>query len=92
MPAIADPEGQLYRGFGLGKGKLGQLLGPSVWARGMQAFLRGHFVGRPQGDVTLMPGFFLVEDRSICWEHRSRHAGDHPDLGALAEITGGAGT
>jgi hypothetical protein len=81
--AIADPDGTLFGAFGLQRGTLGQLLGPAVWWRGLRAMLKGNFVGRPTGNETQMPGAFLVRGREILWQHRARHAGDHPDLGAM---------
>ncbi len=81
--AVADPDGFFYDAFGLRRGNALQLLGPGVWLRGLRAAMKGHFVGRPTGDPLRMPGTFLVRGRSVMWQHRSRHAGDHPDLRAI---------
>lgn len=82
--AVADPEGVLFDAFGLRRGSLLELLGPSVWWRGLRALSRGHFVGKPAGDTLRMPGAFLVRGRRILWSHRARHAGDQPDLAAVS--------
>jgi len=81
--AIADPDGSLFSAFGLERGTLKQLLGPAVWGRGLRAMLKGNFVGKPTGNERQMPGAFLVRGRAIRWQHRARHAGDHPDLAAV---------
>lgn len=77
-PAIADPERRLYAAFGLGRGSLGQLLGPATWLAGLRALLKGHFAGRPVGDPLTMPGAFLVEGRRVIWARPFDHAGDQP--------------
>ena len=81
--AIADPELRLYGAFGVSRGRLGQLLGPRTLARSVGAMLRGHGVGKPAGDVKVMPGLFLVHQGEIVWRHDYRHAGERPDLEAV---------
>ncbi len=80
VPVICDAEPVLSRGFGLRRGGLGQLLGPSVWAAGIRALSKGHFVGRPVGDLRLLPGLFLVVNQVVVWEHHFRNSGDQPRL------------
>lgn len=82
--AVADPEKFFYDAFGIGRGRLGQLLGPRVIAAGLRAALKGNWIGRPVGDPRVMPGLLLVENDRITWRHDFEHAGDHPDLTALA--------
>ena len=81
--AVADSSGRLYRAFGLGRGGIREMLGPGVWAAGLRAVLKGNLGGRPVGDVWTMPGLFLVRGEAILWEHRFRHAGDHPDFAKI---------
>ena len=78
--AVADPERRCYEGFALRRGKLAELVGVRVLLRAMQAVFKGHGVGRAKADVLQMPGMLLVDGKRILWEHRFRHAGDHPDL------------
>ena len=68
--AVADPDCTLYEAFGVGRGGLGELFGPAVMACGFRAIRSGHGVGKVQGDPWRMPGFFLVRDGEIAWEHR----------------------
>jgi hypothetical protein len=77
--AVADPERRLFEAFSLGRGSLGQLLGPRVLASGLRATLRGNLSGKPVGDVRQMPGAFVVHKGRVLWSHASRHAGDQPD-------------
>lgn len=78
--AVSDSDLSLYHAFGLGRGSLGQLFGPSVWKAGLRAARKGHAIGKPVGDPWIMPGLFLIADEHIAWSHDFRHAGDHPDL------------
>lgn len=80
---LSDPRCELYRSFELAKGAFWQLLGPSVWWRGLLALLRGHRPGRLDGDGMQMPGVFLISDERIVHAHRAKHAGDHGDLKAF---------
>ena len=82
--AVCDFDGVLAAAFGVARGGLGALLHPAVVACGIRAMRKGYGVGRIQGDVWRLPGFFLVKDGAIAWAHRATHASDHPDLPALA--------
>lgn len=75
---IHDPERALYKAFGLRRGSLWQLLGPSVWLRGWAAFGQ-HGVGFLDGDGFQMPGAFLVRNGRIVKEFRHTTAADRPD-------------
>jgi hypothetical protein len=83
IPRIADPQCELYRAFGLGKGGFMELLGPRVWLMGMLAIFKGCGVGHLAGDGRQMPGAFLFHKGIIISTQRSRDASDLPDLSAL---------
>ncbi len=84
VPRVWDPKLSLYRAFGLEKGALSQLLGPKVWLRGFEAgFLGKHGLGSADGDVTQMPGVFLVFHGEILKSYRHQSAADRPDYVAL---------
>ena len=88
---VSDPDLELYRGFGLGRGSAGQLFGPKVFAAGLKAMLSGHGIGPPKGDPFAMSGLFLVvHDDRIALSHPYEHAGDHPDFAALPRTLDGA--
>jgi hypothetical protein len=85
LPRISDPACQLYRAYGLSRGRIAQLLGPAVWWRGFKAaILAGHAVGPAGGDGFQMPGAFLVRDGMIVREFRHETAADRPDYCELA--------
>lgn len=85
--AISDPDGDLFAAFGLQRGRLLELLGPrALWAA-LRALIGGNFVGRPTGNETQMPGAFLVRGRQILLAHRARHAGHHPDLDRIRDLS-----
>ncbi|OYT71927.1 MAG: hypothetical protein CFK52_06735 [Chloracidobacterium sp. CP2_5A] len=78
--AISDTPLTFYRAFGIERGGLREMFGPEVWARGLRAARKGHFIGLPVGDPFVMPGAFLVSaSGDILWRHNFKHAGDHPD-------------
>jgi hypothetical protein len=81
---IADPDRRLYRALELGRGSFTQLFGPKVWLRGVAATLRGHMVGRLEGDGFQMPGAFLLRDGLVLRAFRHRTAADRPDYAAIA--------
>ncbi len=85
VPAISDPERRLYRGLGLRRGKVSQLLGLSVWWRGLRSFLAGHRPGALEGDGTQMPGVFLIEKARVVRRFIHANAADRPDYAALAQ-------
>jgi AhpC/TSA antioxidant enzyme len=81
---ICDPDKSLYQAMGLGKGSIYQMFGPSVWACGVRASLKGNFIGKPVGDPWTMPGVFVVDAvGTIRWQHTFDHAGDHPDWASI---------
>lgn len=84
VPRVWDPKLALYRAFGLEKGSVFQLFGPKVWIRGFKAgFMGQHGVGSWEGDVTQMPGVFLVFHGEILKSYRHQSAADRPDYVAL---------
>ena len=84
LPRFADPDRVLYRALGLAKGSFLQLLGPRVIWRAGAATLRGHTLGRKDGDAWQMPGVFLVSDGRIVEAFRHRDVADKPDYRAIA--------
>lgn len=85
---ISDPACQLYRSYELGRGKLSQLFGPSVWWRGFKAaILSRHAVGKLGGDGFQLAGTFLIRDDQIAKSFRHETAADRPDYCELATST-----
>lgn len=86
LPRIADPQRELYRAFGLGRGQLGQLFGWRVLRRGLDALVRGrHSVGALVGDGFQMPGVFLIVNGEVVRSFVHQTAADRPDYSDLAQ-------
>jgi peroxiredoxin len=83
-PRFADPQGKLYEAFGLVRAELRQYLNRESIFRMLLAWLNGHFIGLPAGDVERMPGAFLVKDGEIRKAFRHKLVSDRPDYLALA--------
>ena len=89
LPQFSDPERCLYQFFDLQLGRPGQLFGPRVWFRGFAAaILRGHGVGKLQGNGFQMAGTFLVHQGKIVNAHPLKDASDRPDYCSLATPQG----
>jgi hypothetical protein len=83
IPQVSDPERRLYRAFGLRRGRLRQMIGPSVWRRGWRAWRR-HGIGRPVAGVRQMPGLFLIENGRILTAFRHQTTADRVGYARLA--------
>lgn len=81
--AVSDPERRFYRAFALGHATAGQMLGPRVWVRGVQALLAGHGMGRPVGDPRQMPGVVVLSRGVVTRRFDYRSVADRPDWEAL---------
>ncbi|MFN7020800.1 MAG: SelL-related redox protein [Phycisphaerales bacterium] len=81
---FADPDRVLYRALDLRRGSFSQLFGPRVWIGGFAALLRGHGVGKLEGDGFQMPGAAVIHKGRIIRSYRHRTAADRPDLAEFA--------
>ncbi len=81
---FADPDRLLYRALQLGRGSFLQLFGPRVWVAGVLAALRGHGIGKLEGDGFQMPGAFVIHRGRVVRAYRHATAADRPDLRELA--------
>jgi hypothetical protein len=82
---VSDPERRLYRAFALGRGSLSALFGPRVWWRDFVAgVLKGHGVGKLDGDGFQISGAFLLHEGRMLRSHRTRCAADRPDSVRIA--------
>ncbi len=85
--AVADPDGVLFRVAGVERGGWREMFGLRSWLAGIRATLGGHRIGRKIGDPWTLPLVLAVVGDRVVWEHRGTHAGDHPDLEAIARLT-----
>lgn len=86
LPAVADPARLLYRGLGLKRARLNQLVGPRVLWRWLTTTLRGHAFSSIKGDATQMPGAFLIQNGRVVRRYEYRDASDKPDYVSLATV------
>lgn len=81
---VADPERSLYRALGVGRGSLSQVLGWRVLRAGILAFLKGHGIGRVEGDPFQLPGTAVIYRGKVVRRYIHRTAADRPDYETLA--------
>jgi peroxiredoxin len=84
LPSVSDPERMLYKGLGLRRGRLWQLLGPRVIWRWLKSTIAGNLPGRIKGDPFQLPGAFLLHHGHVIKAHAYRDASDRPDYIELA--------
>ena len=84
QPRFSDIEGRLYLAFGLMRARWRQYLNAESIFRMLTAWLSGHFVGLPAGDVERMPGVFLLRKGQIVRAFRHKLVSDRPDYIGLA--------
>jgi hypothetical protein len=84
---VCDPQQELYRAFGIGRGSLWQLFGPKVVWRGLVGGVLARYgIGSPRADSSQMPAVFLVNQAEIVRRFRHRSAADRPDYLSLCEF------
>ena len=86
-PRVADPDGKLYEAFGLARAEFRKMFNQESILRMLVAWLNGHFVGLPAGDVQRMPGAFLLVNGEIRKAFRHKLVSDRPDYLSLAAVT-----
>lgn len=74
--AIADSGQELYRAFGLARGTLTQVAGPSVWLPTLKSLLTGNGASKPIGDPMVLAGQFVAKDGRLIYAHRTTHAAE----------------
>lgn len=84
IASVSDPERMLYMGLGLRRGRLMQLLGPRVLWAWLKSTLGGHMPGGIKGNVSQLPGAFLLHRGQVVKSHAYRDASDRPDYVDLA--------
>lgn len=78
-PLYTDPSRDVYRAFGARRPTWAALLNPRLYWNALRVALRGHWPGRPQGDLAQLGGVFIVlPDGKMPFAYRSSVAGDLP--------------
>jgi hypothetical protein len=63
------------------------MAGPQVIASAFRAMQEGYHQGETTGDVTMLPGTFVVDQQGVIqYAYYSKFAGDQPDLAKLFEM------
>jgi peroxiredoxin len=86
LPRFADPDGILFQSFGLVRANWRAYLNYESVLRTLQAWLNGHFLGMPAGDVQRMPGTFLIHNGQIRKAFRNKLVSDRPDYLEMATL------
>ncbi|HNV99517.1 MAG TPA: SelL-related redox protein [Chitinophagales bacterium] len=80
LAQVSDPEEIFYKSFRLRRGSFIQLFGIKVWARWISLGWRKRlFNTKPEGDVTQMPGIFLLQEGRITKQFVHKSVADKPD-------------
>lgn len=84
---ISDPFCVIYRGFGLQRGKFGQLFSGKVLWRGLlYGLFGGHGIGKLEGDSFFLPGVFVIHRGNIVFGQPADDATQRPDFVAIAKL------
>ena len=82
---ISDPNADVYKSFGLGRGSISEIFNWKVWKRGYDSAIKaGHGLGMLVGDGFQMPGVFLIHKGKILREFRHETPADRPDYVEMA--------
>jgi prostamide/prostaglandin F2alpha synthase len=78
-PVLADEERASYRAAGAKVATAGELLGPKVVAKGIQASRRSNVVqGRTVGHPAQLGGVLVIRpDGAVAWSHMAENASDN---------------
>ncbi len=84
---ISDPERELYRSFGLSRGKLYQLFGLRVWWRTfVTGVLKGYGIGNQVGDAFQMSGMFLLDNHLVLKSFIPEYISDTIDISSFIDL------
>jgi len=86
---LTDTATDPYHTYGLRQATMreGAANSIAILKASLQAAARGHFQGKPTGDVLMLPGTFIVDkDGRIRYTYYSKHAGDHPTFEDLIRV------
>lgn len=75
---LADADQRVYQAFGVPRGGVAAVMGPSMWRRGWLALFR-HGVGKIIGDPYQLPGSFIIDTAGVIrLAHRATSSADWP--------------
>jgi hypothetical protein len=74
-PLLLDAERRLFDAYGMGRGRLHEVMGWNAWQVSIRALLRGRRLRWPTGDVFQLGGDVLINPQGIVSLH---HVGRGP--------------
>lgn len=78
FPIIADPEKKMYKQYGIESSFLKLLIGLANWKSSKEAFQKGFYPGKVEGDMKTVPADFLIDENfTIRKAFYGSHIGDH---------------
>ena len=81
LDCYGDPDRAAYKGVGLERGSAVQYLGPQLMPKYLKAVRKGSLPGIPVGDVSQLPGTFVVgRDGRVAYAHYNRDSSDNPPM------------
>lgn len=86
-PILIDASRQLYAAYGMDRGGLWAIFGPSSWWGYVRLLLRGRKLRRPTGDVHQLGGDVLIDPAGIVQVHHvGRTPVDRPSVESLLDV------
>jgi len=84
VDVVTDPRRESYAAAGLERGYARTFLHPGAASAYKTARAQGHRITGLLGDLTQLGGLFIVKPPGVLvYAHKSRYAGDHPDMGEV---------
>ena len=85
FPIIADPERIVYKLYGVEKSLFGYMLG-GISLKMLKALRMGYKIEGAEGEKTLLPADFLIDDLIVKRAYYSRRISDHLPIEELTEL------
>ena len=87
---LSDPERDVYRAYGLTRGRLTQMLSPGTVLAYVKLLSRGRLYHFRRSDLRQMGGDFVIDAGGVVrYQHRSAAPHDRPSVATLIEIIEG---
>jgi len=84
VTCVVNVTKEAYTAFGIARGNLTQLAGPSVILNAAKATAQGFTQGLATGDTHMIGGTFVIDQHGIIrFAHYDAHAGDHPEFSEI---------
>ena len=85
FPVLVDKKKESYRLLGLKRGSFSEVMGPSVWVKGVKSLMKNG-QGLPQEDPYQLGGAAVIADGVVKFLHRSKTSADNASVEALLEV------